>query len=348
LIYALPTAFLATIVLIVALRPVAKSIDLLDTPSSRKQHVGAIPLVGGLAVYSAVLVTALLFPFWKTHEGLKLMLLGLPILIVGIVDDHNSVSVRGRLLVEILCCLVVADYFGIRLETLGELFPGMEARLHWFALPVTIFGMVGVMNAYNMVDGVDGLSGGLGIMTFSALALLTLNADAATGWQVFTVAAALLGFLVFNFRFPGRKRASVFMGDAGTMVVGFILAIYIIRLSQGPEAVITPVAALWLFAVPLMDTVAVMLRRIFRGHSPFKPDCEHLHHIFMQSGSDVNATVLKIYGLQAAGIAFACAGLFLDIPQWISFWLFMAVFAIYYVVMAQACKATYSIRNLRR
>jgi UDP-GlcNAc:undecaprenyl-phosphate GlcNAc-1-phosphate transferase len=138
------------------------------------------------------------------------------------------------------------------------------------------------------------------------------------------------------------------MGDAGTMVVGFTLAISLIRLSQGPEPVITPVAALWLFAVPLMDTVAVMLRRIFRGHSPFKPDCEHLHHIFMQAGSNANSTVLKIYALQAAAIAFACAGLILDIPQWFSFWLFMAVFAIYYVAMAQACKATYSIRNLRR
>jgi UDP-GlcNAc:undecaprenyl-phosphate GlcNAc-1-phosphate transferase len=91
-----------------------------------------------------------------------------------------------------------------------------------------------------------------------------------------------------------------------------------------------------------------MLRRIFRGHSPFKPDCEHLHHIFMQAGSNANSTVLKIYALQAAAIAFACAGLVLDIPQWISFWLFMAVFAIYYVAMTQACKATYSIRNLRR
>jgi UDP-GlcNAc:undecaprenyl-phosphate GlcNAc-1-phosphate transferase len=348
MIYALPTAFLTTLALIMLLRPVAKSINLLDTPSSRKQHVGAIPLVGGLAVYSAVLVTALVFPFWKDHDGLNLLLLGLPILLVGIVDDHNSVSVRGRLLVEILCCLVAADYFGIRLDTLGELLPGMDARLHWFALPVTIFGMVGVMNAYNMVDGVDGLSGGLGVMTFSALALLTLGLDAASGWQLLTVAAALLGFLVFNFRFPGRKRASVFMGDAGTMVVGFTLAISLIRLSQGPEPVITPVAALWLFAVPLMDTVAVMLRRIFRGHSPFKPDCEHLHHIFMQAGSNANSTVLKIYALQAAAIAFACAGLVLDIPQWISFWLFMAVFAIYYVAMAQACKATYSIRNLRR
>lgn len=91
-----------------------------------------------------------------------------------------------------------------------------------------------------------------------------------------------------------------------------------------------------------------MLRRIFRGHSPFKPDCEHLHHIFMQFGSDVNATTFNIYGLQAVSILYACASLFFHIPEWISFWLFMTVFAAYYAIMAKACKATYAIRNLHR
>jgi len=334
--------------MVLIFRPIAQSVDLLDLPSTRKQHVGAVPLIGGVSIYVSLLICAIMFPFWRAHDGLQLIVLSLPVLLVGIADDHKSVSVRGRLLAEVFSCLVAADYFGVRLNTLGELIPGVEIQLFWLALPVTIFGMVGVMNAYNMVDGVDGLSGGLAFMTFCALAALASRTDAEATWQLLTVAAALLGFLLFNFRFPGRKRAAVFMGDAGTMVVGFILAWYLIRLSQGEDAAITPVAALWLFSVPLMDTVTVMFRRIRRGHSPFKPDCEHLHHIFLLSGSGVNQTVLKIFGLQLVSICYAGASILFDIPQWISFCLFMGVFLAYNAVMARACRKTYSVRDLRR
>lgn len=345
MIYALPTAFLLTIVMVLVLRPIAHSFNHVDLPSTRKQHVGAVPLIGGLAVYASILVSALVFPFWKMQSGLGLVLVSLPVLLVGMADDRRDVSVKIRLMVEIFCCLVASEQFGVRLETLGELLPGIDMQLHALALPVTIFSMVGVVNAYNMVDGLDGLSGGLAIMTFSALALLAIRLDTETAWQLLTVSAAIFGFLLFNLRFPGRSRASVFLGDAGTMVIGFILACYLIRLSQGENALITPVAALWLFSVPIMDTVAVMLRRIRRGRSPFQPDCEHLHHIFMQSGAGVNRTIFSIFGLQAVSIAYAFASLFFDIPQWISFWLFIAVFSAYYVIMSKACKKTYTLRK---
>jgi len=339
------TAVLLTVTMVFILKPVAQTVGLLDLPSARKQHRGAVPLIGGIAIYVSLLVSSLFFSAWKTHNGTQLILLSLPILLIGIADDHKNISVRTRLFVEIFCCIVAADYFNVRLLTLGELSPGFDAGLGWFSLPVTVFGMVGVMNAYNMVDGVDGLSGGLGILTFSSLALVVSFSDADLAMQLFTIAAAMVGFLVFNFRFPWRSRALIFMGDAGTMLIGFILGWYLILLSQGSNAVISPASALWFFAVPLMDTVAVMFRRILRGSSPFKPDCEHLHHIFMLGGSSVNRTVLKIYGLQLLCIGYALTSLSLDIPQWFSFWLFMACFLAYYLLMSRACKNSYLIRN---
>jgi UDP-GlcNAc:undecaprenyl-phosphate GlcNAc-1-phosphate transferase len=336
MLYAAAVALFLTIVMVLLLKPVASSVGLLDTPSDRKNHQGAIPLIGGVAIYAALGLSALIFPFWTAHHGVTLIMLCLPILIIGVSDDRSDLSVRGRLLVEICCCLAAALFFDIRLETLGRLIPGVELSLGFLAVPVTVFGMVGVMNAFNMVDGVDGLSGCLAVMTVNALALLAVDADISL--QLLTLAAALVGFLFFNSRLLGRSRAAIFMGDAGTMVIGFILAWYMILMSQGQSAPITPVSALWLFAVPLMDTVAIMIRRIRRGRSPFEADCEHLHHILLMRGVHVNLTVLSIVGLQAACIAYAVFSLRLEIPQWISFALFLGVFAVYSRIVTLACR----------
>lgn len=336
MIYSPATALLLTIAMVVILKPVAQNVGLLDVPSIRKRHEGAIPLIGGIAMYIALLCSCLCFPLWREHDGIFLILLSFPILLIGIADDRIRVPVRWRFLVEICCCLIATVYYGVHLRTLGELLPGMDIQLGLMSIPLTIFGMVGVMNAYNMVDGVDGLSGGLAIMTFSSLAALAAFSDMALAFQIFTVAAALLGFLIFNYRFPGRLCASVFMGDAGTMLIGFILAWYLIRLSQGESAAITPASALWFFPIPLLDTVTVMLRRIMRGSSPFKADRGHLHHIMLRNGDGVNSAVLKIYGLQATGICYALVSIFLDIPQWFSFWLFITIFVLYFTVMTLA------------
>lgn len=346
MIYAAAAALVLTIVMVLLLKPIAESVGLLDVPSDRKKHNGSVPLIGGVAMYAALAVSAAIFPFWRGYHGIALIALCLPILAIGVSDDRSDLSVRGRLLVEICCCLAAALFFDIRLDSLGQLIPGVELTLGWFAVPMTIFGMVGVMNAYNMVDGVDGLSGGLAAMTVSALALLAGVVDITL--QLMTVAAALVGFLIFNSRFLGRSRAAIFMGDAGTMVIGFILGWYMILLSQGENPAITPVSALWLFAVPLMDTVTVMFRRIRRGRSPFQADCEHLHHIFLMRGVKVNVTVLAIMGLQGLCIAFAFASLRLEIPQWISFWLFLGVFILYSRTVDLACKVKSQISDLRR
>lgn len=343
MVFALPASLGITVVLILMLSPLAAVVGLLDQPSTRKQHAGAVPLVGGIAIYSALLLCAVAAPALRTEGGLGLLGLCFPILAIGVADDRWDVSFKGRMALEVLCCLAAAEWFDVRLESLGELWPGKEIALGWLGTPLTIFGMVGVMNAFNMVDGVDGLSGGLGFMIFGALALLAFPADPDVSLQLFCFSAALLGFLLFNSRFFGRSRAAVFMGDAGTMILGFAVSWYMINLSQGNGAAITPVMALWLFAIPLLDTAAVFIRRARRGCSPFKPDRGHLHHLFLAFGVDVNRTVLTILALQAACIAYAFASQSLGVPDWFSFWLFMVVFGVYYAATAMACRRKESL-----
>ncbi|MGE5471029.1 MAG: undecaprenyl-phosphate alpha-N-acetylglucosaminyl 1-phosphate transferase [Bacteroidota bacterium] len=336
-----------TLVLVVLVRPIAINFGLVDQPCTRKRHDGVIPLIGGVVIYISLFVTSLVFPCWNVHNGLGMMFVALPVLLIGMADDRWSLSPRRRFLVEILCCAMAAEYFGVRLDVLGELWPGVNFSMGWMALPVTVFGLVGVINAFNMTDGVDGLAGGLAFLIFGSLAYIAYDANSDIALQLMSIAVCLLGFLFFNSRFFGRAKAVIFMGDGGTLFVGFAIGWYLVLLSQGERAVIRPVSALWLFGVPLLDTISVMIRRIRRGQSPFHADREHLHHIFLLAGFGVNRTVLIILAFQVIFTAFAIFGLRTGLPEWVSFWSFIALFACYYWCMSHAWKLMKRIRSFR-
>ena len=337
----------ATIALAYFLQPVAVSVGLVDAPCVRKRHDGAVPLIGGLVIYGALALAAFSLPAWGAREGLALIILGLPILVIGVIDDRWDLSPHVRFAVEIAVCLIAASYFGIRLDSLGGLLPGLELHTGWLALPITIIGLVGVINAFNMTDGVDGLAGGLSFLIFGAMAVLAYQADTDVAVQLMSIAVALFGFLLFNSRFFGRPKAAIFMGDGGTLFVGFAIGWYLVLLSQGEQAVIQPVTALWLFAVPLLDTLTVMIRRIRRSQSPFAADREHLHHIFLLAGFGVNGTVLVILASQVLYIGYAFASLRFGIPEWFSFMLFLALFGGYYYAMSHAWKLMKRIKHFR-
>ncbi len=340
-------ALLFTIAAIYFSKPFAHRVGLVDAPCVRKRHEGAVPLIGGVTIYTALVLTTVTSSCWEMRGGFGLILLGLPILIIGMLDDRNGLSPRTRFAVEIVCCLLAAIFFEIKLDHLGELIPGATLSLGLLAIPFTVLGLVGVINAFNMTDGVDGLAGGLAFLIFSALAVLAYPSDINVSLQLATFAAAVLGFLVFNSRFFGRTRAAIFMGDAGTLFIGFAIGWYLILLSQGPQAVITPAAALWLFATPLFDTVSVMARRILRGQSPFHADREHLHHIFLLAGFGVNGSVLIILCFQLFFIGYAFVSLYFSIPEWVSFVLFLVLFSVYYWTMSHAWRLMKRIKKFR-
>ena len=294
------TAMMVVMCMIHILPTLACRIGLVDEPNSRKQHEGCIPLIGGLAIYCGFIAGISLFYTAPWLKFPSLVFGGLMLVLVGMLDDLLELRKRVRIPAQVVAALLMAVIGGKVLQDLGWLIFGDLLSLSVLAIPFTIFCTVGVVNAVNMADGLDGLAGGLVLVAFGSLAYLAYDSGSTRDLDVLLLLmACIVGFLIFNARSPWCKKAKVFMGDAGSMFLGFALARFLIDFSQGDQRIMHPVIALWIFAVPLMDTVAVMLRRIMAGHSPFSADRKHLHHLLLSKGLSVGQTVLLIWGLAA-------------------------------------------------
>jgi len=310
----------------------------LDHPDERKHHTGAIPVVGGLAMSFAIAVSAAWYLanadiFWGLIASVSI------IVVTGFLDDRSGLSVRKRFFAQGIAALIMALFAGAQLTSLGDLFGFGPVALGALAVPFTIFAVVGVANALNLSDGMDGLAGGLALISTAFVAaaayftgrVVTLNALLILG-------GALIGFLHFNMRFPWQKQARVFMGDSGSLMLGFLLAWAVIRVTQADKDPVPPAAAMWFFAIPLADTLSLMLRRVLKGKSPFHPGRDHLHHILLRAGYRDCQVVLFIHLI---AVAFGLVGFFgwrLGVPDFVLFYGAFAVFALYFYGVKHAWK----------
>lgn len=324
-------AFLATAFLIVLLRPIAASIGLVDEPNERKSHGAPTPLVGGLAVFVSLATSCLVWLAWGELDVdprlSSFFAAGLLLVAVGVVDDFLELAPAARFIAQIAASLLMIFGAGVVLTDLGSItFGGELLPLGILAVPFTIFATLGVINAMNMCDGLDGLSGSLSLVSLMGLAIAAYlwGADTAPG-VLPVLGACIVGFLLFNLRLPGRARASVFLGDAGSMFLGFALTWYAISLSQGEDRVISPASALWFLMLPIFDAVSMMLRRLLKGRSPFSPDREHLHHVFLLAGYSVNQTVAIMATLAVVGVLTGLAANHWAIPDLLVAGTFLAV-----------------------
>lgn len=283
---------------IVVLRRFAVSLGLVDHPDQRKQHIGDVPLVGGLAIFMGVAAGAAGHGQFQEFE---MVLLGTAAVLVmlGALDDRFDLSVRDRLLIQTIVILTVIASTGVYIHTLGTLF-GHKVTLGWIGVPLTVVAVIGLVNAFNMMDGIDGLAGSLELV---GIASIILFADPTPLHGIIALlallAAASLPYLVANQGFMGGK---IFLGDAGSMLIGYLLAWALIRMSQIPQTQLSPVNVLWCVALPIFDTFAVMYRRMRQGRSPFKPDRGHIHHILLGMGLGPRATLAALVAL-ASGLA---------------------------------------------
>jgi UDP-GlcNAc:undecaprenyl-phosphate GlcNAc-1-phosphate transferase len=327
---------LGTLALVMLFRPVAFKIGLVDAPDQRKRHEGRVPLVGGIAIFCGFLFSTLSLDI-PLLAWMPLFTAAALLLIVGVLDDVRNVSVRNRFLSQMSAIMLVAVWGGTYLQSLGDLLGFGDIALNWFAIPFTLFGAVGVMNAFNMIDGLDGLSSGLSLILFATLALLAqgagLSGDAAVLSALF---ACTMGFFLCNFRFIAARRALSFLGNSGSLFLGFVIAYLLVKYSQGPEALFRPVTALWLYAVPLMDTVSVMVHRVKTGGSAFAPDREHLHHMLQRAGLSVRLSVLLILLAQLGMTAVGLLGEYYGVPEYWMFCSFMALFILYHLSIRRA------------
>ncbi len=323
---------LTTLVLLCCLKPLALRVGLLDSPGWHKHHRHPVPVIGGIAMFGGFFGASIALPPPQA-DLLPLFVSSAALVIVGLCNDRRELSVGTRFAVQIGAALLMIYWGEVALYELGALFwPGGHVLLGLAAVPFTVFSTVGVINAMNMLDGMDGLAGGMAGCTLLILGwtglLLGLHDDALL---LFAAGTAVFTFLSFNLRLPRWRRcADVFMGDSGSMFLGLLLAWFFIKLSQGEQRAFAPVTALYLFALPLLDTASLMVRRILKGRSPFAADREHLHHLLLRAGYSVNQSVLILWSISLALASVGLAGFYLQVAESVLFYAFLGLFVLYF------------------
>jgi UDP-GlcNAc:undecaprenyl-phosphate GlcNAc-1-phosphate transferase len=201
-------------------------------------------------------------------------------------------------------------------------------------VPLTVFAVIGVINAINFCDGADGLAGGLVVIAVFWIAMMSA---ASTNADTLALAFALLGciaaFLAFNLRSPWRSRAAIFLGDAGSLSLGFVLAWLTIDATREGARAFAPVTAIWLLAIPISDTIVCMARRLAKGQSPFRADRTHLHHILIDLGMPVARAVALIHFIAFVLAGAGVAGWVWRVPEHVMFYSAMAVFVVYIILV---------------
>ncbi len=325
-------SFILTGASLCLLRPLAARVGLVDVPGGRKTHISATPLVGGLGIYFSILVITIISPEILATFGPLLSLSAL-IVFIGVIDDARELKVYVRMTGHILVAIAMVVVAGNSLVSFGDILGTGPINLGAASLPLTVFATVGVINAINMSDGVDGLSGGLVIVVLVFIAITTFqNGNEAKLLFIGIIVCAIIAFLTQNFRRPWSKKALVYLGDAGSTMLGFVLAWLLIESSQGVNAEFQPVYALWFLAVPLLDTVNLLIRRPLKGLSPVHAGLDHLHHSLLERGlSSYHVVAL----LLTASIIFGSVGMIgiaLEASESLMFLLFILLFVVYFIL----------------
>jgi len=315
-------SFFITITLIPVLRRAALRLNAMDIPNERKVHAMPIPKCGGLGMALGTMIPVVLLS--GDNPQLASILSGSAIIVIfGLLDDFRDISYKFKFAGQISAALLVIFWGDISIQSLGILLPGDIVLPGYIAAPLTLIAIVGVTNAINLSDGLDGLAGGISMLGFALIAYLAfVSGSHFLALASFAVVGAIFGFLRFN-----SHPAKLFMGDAGSQLLGFLTITLSLALTQGggPYNVILP---LMIAGYPVLDTLRVMTRRIMERRNPFSADRNHLHHRLMGLGFYHAEAVFIIYVFQACLIIFGF--LFRYHSEWImlGIYLFASVFVI--------------------
>ncbi|MEJ0102644.1 MAG: MraY family glycosyltransferase [Bacteroidota bacterium] len=279
------SAFVVTLITIPPILQLVKKYSLYDVPDHRKEHKIPVATFGGVAIWAGMVTSIMLWFSFSNQAVVISFMFSLVILFsLGIMDDLKNLSARYKLVIETGLAIIMA-IAGTRITTFNGLFGINELPLT-AQYTFTVLAIVGITNAFNLIDGIDGLAGGLGFMSLITLGIfLTLCGDKNMALIAFSLAGGLLAFLYFNLN-PAR----IFMGDTGSLILGFVIAIMCIRLIQvnnslqSPIVPHAPIFALGIVLIPVFDTFRVFSIRMWKGKSPFSPDKTHIHHLLTNSG----------------------------------------------------------------
>jgi UDP-GlcNAc:undecaprenyl-phosphate GlcNAc-1-phosphate transferase len=327
------TTFIFAFIAIKFFNPVAIEIGLVDKPSERKHHAGHIPLIGGISIFLAVLAASLLW-LPSTLELRMYLVASAMMVFIGALDDKFDLRVRVRIVGQIIIASLMIYGVGGYISNLGNLFSFGDVTLGPLGIIFTYVGIIVVINAYNMIDGIDGLIGSLSINTFTSIAILFIMSEQADYLSYpLILATATVPYLMYNLgffeKFFKKEAKKIFMGDAGSMFVGLSVIWLLTMGTQGEKTSFRPVTALWICAIPLMDMLAIVVRRYKNGKSPFKPDRDHLHHILQRAGLSSRQTLVAISTAAVVMSVIGLAGEYFQITESVMLLSFLVIFFIY-------------------
>lgn len=283
--------FVVSFIMTFVVKKVAVHINALDIPNERKVHKKPMPRIGGLAIFSAFLVGYMLFGVANDSRMISVLIGSVIIILTGLIDDVNPIKARWKFLMQLVAASVVVFYGKMFFSDI-TLFGYVFSFPYWVNTILTVFFIVAIINAINLIDGLDGLCSGICSIYFLTIAIIGFVLNKFGGLDVILALimfGSTIGFLCHNF-----PPAKIFMGDTGSMFLGFIISI--IALIGYKVATVTSILIpIILLFIPIIDTVFAIIRRTLKKESIGTPDKEHLHHQLLKMTSSTKMTVLLIY-----------------------------------------------------
>lgn len=297
--------FLFVSLIIPFIKKIAEHVGAMDVPNKRKVHKKKMPRLGGLGIYAGFLLGYMIFG--EATAKMNAILIGsFVLLITGIIDDIKPMKASHKFIGQTIAALIAVFYGDIVMQDISIL--GHYFNFGVFAYPITLLFMLGCINCMNLIDGLDGLAGGISSIFFTSIGIIAF-AQGRVGLSViltFTMLGATLGFLVHNFH-----PAKIFMGDSGSMFLGYIISI-ITMLGFKTLMASSIIIPLFILVVPIFDTMCAIIRRKIKGISIGEPDKSHFHHQFLKRNNSVTLTVLIIYIITALFSASSIIWLLVD------------------------------------
>lgn len=288
------TAMVTTLLLVPTFKKLAHVTGAIDEPNDRKVHTGRIPRMGGLAMFFGCLITFVIY--LKGFEQYRGIFLGMVIMvIVGMLDDSMDLGPRYKLLGQLVAASAAMFLSDVNINFLGGVVDS-HYNLGLFSAPLTLFWIVGVTNAINLSDGLDGLAGGISLIAFTCFGFLAYQrADIQSFTLCLVLIGSILGFLRYN-----MHPAEIFMGDSGSLFLGYCLATLSIAGNFKSVTALTLITPVLVLLVPIADTLWAIIRRVRQGRSPFSADKLHFHHKLLNRGMDQPQTVAALYTVSMA------------------------------------------------
>lgn len=272
----------------------AVRIGAMDVPKdNRRVHKTPVPLIGGLAIYLAFVITILFFiPLNDEKQIIGLLVGGTFIMITGLIDDIRPMRARVKLVMQVLAAIILV-YFGVSIKLVTNPFDSITglSDIGWLSVPATIFWIVGVTNAFNLIDGLDGLAAGVASISCITLFIVSvMNGRISAALLTATLAGGTIGFIPYNF-----NPAKIFMGDTGAQLLGFLLAAISIQGSIKSAAAIVITVPILALGLPIYDTLMAIIRRSVNKKPVMEGDKEHLHHKLLAMGLSQRQVVIIMY-----------------------------------------------------